>query len=131
MDTPGGSYTPPPPPPPPPMGGGTATPGSSDRTLFLILSYLGLLALIPLLMKKDDPEVQWHAKNGLTLCGAMIAWVICQIILGFIPVLGCGVHILGCIVWVGFLVLVVICIIKAVQGQRFRIPLVSDISEKW
>ena len=40
---------------------------SSDRTIMLVLSYLGILALIPLLMKKDDPEVQWHAKNGLAL----------------------------------------------------------------
>jgi len=127
MDTPGGSYTPPPPPP----DTAPAAPSGSDRTIFLILSYLGLLALIPLLVKKEDPDLQWHAKNGLTLFGAEICWVILQIILGFIPVLGCGVHILGCVVWIGFVVLVVICIIKAVQGQRFRIPLVTDISEKW
>jgi len=127
MDTPGGSYTPPPPPP----DTAPTAPSGSDRTIFLILSYLGLLALIPLLVKKEDPDLQWHAKNGLTLFGAEICWVILQIILGFIPVLGCGVHILGCVVWIGFVVLVVICIIKAVQGQRFRIPLITDISEKW
>jgi len=127
MDTPGGSYTPPPPPP----DTAPTAPSGSDRTIFLILSYLGLLALIPLLVKKEDPDLQWHAKNGLTLFGAEICWVILQIILGFIPVLGCGVHILGCVVWIGFVVLVIICIIKAVQGQRFRIPLVTDISEKW
>ncbi len=133
MDTPGGSYTPPPPPPPPPVNGGTPPAGgaaSSDRTIFLILSYLGLLSLIPLLVKKDDPEVQWHAKNGLALLGAEIVWVILQIILGFIPFLGCGIHILGCVVWIGFLVLVIVCIIKAVQGQRFRIPVVTDLAEK-
>ena len=55
---PGGSYTPPP--PSSPAGG----PQSSERTIFLVLSYLGILCLIPLLAKKDDPEVQWHAKNG-------------------------------------------------------------------
>ena len=127
MDTPGGTYTPPPPPPPTaPAGGGT----SSDRTIFLILSYLGLLALIPLLAKKDDPEVQWHAKNGLVLMCAEIVWVILQIILGFIPFLGCGIHIFGCIVWIGFLILVIICIVKAVQGERFRIPVVTDLAEK-
>jgi uncharacterized membrane protein len=127
MDTPGGSYTPPPPPPTAPP----VSPSGSDRTIFLILSYLGLLGLITLLVKKDDPDLQWHAKNGLTLFGAEICWVILQIILGFVPVLGCGVHILGCAVWIGFVVLVVICIVKAVQGQRFRIPLVTDIAEKW
>src|SRR5476651_1217052 len=105
MDTPGGSYTPPPPPPPPttdgappppPTGGGPVSPANSDRTLYLILSYLGLLALIPLLTRKDDPEIQWHAKNGITLLGAAFCLGICQVILGFVPVLGCGVHIAGC-----------------------------------
>jgi uncharacterized membrane protein len=136
MDTPGGSYTPPPPPPPPPAtegappppGGGA--PANSDRTIFLILSYLGLLSLIPLLTKKDDPEIQWHAKNGVTLMGAAICWGICQVILGFVPVLGCAVHVLGCAAWVGFLILTIVCIVKAVQGVRFRIPVVTDLSEK-
>ena len=44
----GGSYVPPP--PPPPSGAG----GSSDRTLFLILSYVWLLSLIPFFVKKED-----------------------------------------------------------------------------
>src|SRR5207237_342824 len=77
----GGSYTPPPPPPPPPAGGGTA-PGS-DRTLMVVLSYLWILALIPLLTKKDDKEVQWHAKNGLCILGAEIDCWIVFVILGF------------------------------------------------
>jgi uncharacterized membrane protein len=96
----------------------------------LVLSYLGLLALIPLLAKKDDPEVQWHAKNGVVLLGVEIVWVIVQIIIGFVPFLGCGVHILGCVVWVGFLALTIVCIIKAVQGQRMRLPVISDLAEK-
>ncbi|MBV9497217.1 MAG: hypothetical protein JOZ54_23480, partial [Acidobacteria bacterium] len=71
----GGSYTPPPggsyPPPPPPVGGAP----SSDRTIMLVLSYLGILSLIPFFMKKDDAEVQWHAKNGVALFGAeVVVW---------------------------------------------------------
>jgi hypothetical protein len=54
----GGSYTPPPPPPP----GGVSP--SSDRTLMIVLSYLGLLALIPYLTKKTPrstgmPRTAW------------------------------------------------------------------------
>ena len=59
---PGGGYTP----PPAPAGG---APASSDRTMMVALSYLWILALIPLLMKKEDKEVQWHAKNGLAILG--------------------------------------------------------------
>jgi hypothetical protein len=42
----------------------------------LVLSYLGLLALIPLLMEKDDREIQWHAKHGLVLLAAeFVVWI--------------------------------------------------------
>jgi len=121
---PGGSYTP----PPPPTG---AAPGG-DRTIFLVLSYLGILCLIPLLAKKDDPEVQWHAKNGLALFIAELIWVAVGI--GFIfihvPFLGCGWAIIRCVVWLGFLALSIMGIVKAMSGQRFRIPILTDMAEK-
>lgn len=122
----GGSYTPPPPPPP----GGGAT--SSDRTIMLILSYLGILSLIPFFMKKDDAEVMWHAKNGVALFLAEIVWCVVQIAIAFvhIPVLGCVTGIVGCIVWLGFIALSILCIVKAVNGQRFRIPVITDMAEK-
>src|ERR1043165_7349782 len=91
---PGGTYTPPPPPPPPPVGGGPA-PGSSDRSAMIVLSYLSLLCLIPLLTKKDDPEVQWHAKNGLCFVifdiVVLIGWTIIHLVISrIVPLVGCG-----------------------------------------
>lgn len=121
--TPGGSYTPPPPPPT------TGTSPSSDKTIFLVLSYLGILCLIPLLAKKDDAEVQWHAKNGTALFLAEIAWVIVRIAVAYAGV-SCAMSIVGCVVWLGFLALSVICIVKAVGGERFRIPVLTDLAEK-
>jgi uncharacterized membrane protein len=134
----GGSYTPPP--PPPPYGGGPGTggaPAGSDRTLWLVLSYLGILALIPYFAKKDDPdsEIRWHAKNGMGLfILEVIAWVV-LFVLGFaldsvFAGLGCGVWLIQCVVWIGFLAISIICIIKAVGGQRFRIPVITDFAEK-
>jgi uncharacterized membrane protein len=123
---PGGSYTPPPP-------SGSAAPGS-DRTLMVVLSYLWILALIPLLTKKDDREIQWHAKNGLVLLGAEIAvWIVFGAI-GFAlrnSFLGCGLGVLECAIPILFLVIRVMCIVKGVGGQRFRIPVVTDMAEKW
>ncbi len=123
-----GSHVPPPPPPPP--SGGVA-PGS-DRTLMVILSYLWILALIPLLTKKEDREVQWHAKNGLALFVVEIVfWILTIIITRFLPTaVGCGIGIIECVVWIGFLVLRVVCIVKGVGGQRFRIPVISDFADK-
>jgi uncharacterized membrane protein len=130
-------HVPPPPPPPPPGGSYTpppvtpgTTPPSGDRTIFLVLSYLGILCLIPLLAKKDDPEVQWHAKNGLALFIAELIWIAIRIALAFVRIISCGMFFVSCAVWIGFLVLSIMGIIKAVNGQRFRIPVLTDMSEK-
>jgi uncharacterized membrane protein len=127
----GGSYTPPPPPPNyggGPVGGG---PASSDRTLMVVLSYLWILVLIPLLTKKDDPEVQWHAKNGLGITIAeILAWLIAIVIGYFAPtVIGCLATSINCIVGVGFFVIRVIAVIKGINGQRFTIPVLSDLGK--
>jgi uncharacterized membrane protein len=122
---PGGSYTPPPPPPP----GGTAP--SSDRTIMLVLSYLGILALIPLLVKKDDKEVQWHAKNGLGLTVAWIVlWIAITIVERFLPsAVTCGLVFVHCILAIGFLAVVIMAIMKALKGERMRFPVISDFAD--
>jgi len=123
----GGSYTPPPPPPP------TGTSPSSDRTLMVVLSYLGLLALIPYLTKKEDPDIHWHAKNGVGLLILdVVAWVV-LFILGMVfsrNVIGCGIGAISCVVWIGILILHIYCLIQAVGGKRPRIPVVTDFAEK-
>lgn len=123
---PGGSYV-----PPPPSAGGSA--GGSDRTLMVVLSYIWILALIPLLAKKEDKEVQWHAKNGLALLVAEVAIYLLFFVLGYVlptGMLGCGLATIQCVISLGFLVVRIICIIKGVAGQRYRVPVISDLAEK-
>lgn len=120
------SYNPPPPPPPPSMGG---TPGSvsPNRTVMIVLSYLGILALIPLIVEKDDKEVQWHAKHGLVFLVAEIAASIIIGIVGFVlPDLGCTGCILQSALLVAILVLHVTAIMKGINGQRLIIPGLSE-----
>lgn len=135
--------TPPPPPgyapPPPPYTGGPGPgPGgvSQNRSLMIVLSYLWILALIPLLVEKDDREVQWHAKHGLVLTVAeVILWILLFILggtlLAVVPDLGCT----GCILnggfWVVTLVVRIMAIMKGVNGQRFLIPGLSDFANRF
>ena len=131
-EMPPSSYTPPPPPPPPPAGGTGS--GGSDRGLMIFLAYFGILALIPLLTKKDDSEVQWHAKNGAALFGAeIVCWIVFMII-GMVArrflFAGCGIGVIECVIWLGFLAIRILCIVKGVGGQRFRIPVITDFAEK-
>ena len=76
-----------------------ASPGavSSNRNIMIVLSYLWLLALVPLLVEKEDKEVQWHAKHGIVLMVAeIVLWIavtIVSMILGMVSVaLGCVVE---------------------------------------
>lgn len=136
-----GSNAPPPPPPAappppvepaPPSGGGT----SDNRTIWIVLSYLGLLALIPLLVEKEDREVQWHAKHGLVLMVAefvaMIAlWIVIMAVGAISGGLGCILGLIWPVFMLAILVLHVMCIIKGVNGERLLVPGLSEFADRF
>ncbi|MDX1502072.1 MAG: DUF4870 domain-containing protein [Thermoanaerobaculia bacterium] len=97
----------------------------------IALSYLWLLALVPLLAEKDDKEVQWHAKHGLVLMGAEIILYVIVGIISAIPVIGCLGMILWAVLAIGILVLHIMCIVKGVGGERLRVPYVSEWADKF
>lgn len=119
------------PPPPPATEPAQPSGGGSNKTLMLVLSYLGILALIPLLVEKDDAEVQWHAKHGIVLLVMWVAVGIVFTILGQVPVLGCLALMVSLVIPMAALVLHLICIVKAVNGQRFLIPGISQYADKF
>jgi uncharacterized membrane protein len=97
----------------------------------LFLSYFGIFALIPLLTVKDSPYVQWHAKQGIAVVAAAFGLGILSIILGFIPgirmVAPCFLGLAQLALWV----VDIIAMIKAFNGERWKIPVVSQIAEKF
>jgi uncharacterized membrane protein len=129
---------PPPPPPaePPPQEPATKEVVSENRSVMIVLSYLWLLALIPLLVEKEDREVQWHAKHGLVLTVVevvvMIGLQVVVMILGAISGgLGCVFTLLIPIFMLAILIVHVLCIVKGINGQRFLIPGVSEFADKF
>ncbi|MEM7481192.1 MAG: hypothetical protein AAF481_08465 [Acidobacteriota bacterium] len=136
--SPGDSASPPPPPPPsapppPPSSGGQP---SQNRGLMIVLSYLWLLALIPLLVEKDDREVQWHAKHGLVLFAVeIVLWIglfILGIVLAFVgDIVGCFTTVLSFVAWIGILILHIMCIVKGVNGGRMIVPGVSQYADRF
>ncbi len=137
-----GQATPPPPPAAPPVAPTPPAPSpsggkvSENRTLMVVLSYLGLLALIPLLMEKEDTEVQWHAKHGLVLMVAeIILFVVLQIVIMVVGAisggLGCILGLLFPLVTLAILVLHILCIVKGVKGERFLVPGISEFADRF
>ena len=122
----------PPPPPqstPPAPSAPTVPPVPGQRnTGRLVLAYLGLLALIPLLTEKNDREVQWHAKNGLVFTAAFVVLWVGLSILSSVTFIFWFLHPVLYLVW---LIVTVLGIAKAVQGQRFLIPGLSEYADKF
>ena len=128
-DAPPPAADPPPPPAGPPPATTSAGGGSDNRTLMIVLAYLGPFALIPFLAEKDDQEVQWHAKHGLVLFGADILISIA------LTVVSTATACVGCFVtipvWIAIAAVHIICIVKGVSGERFLIPGLSDFADKF
>ncbi len=123
-----------PPPPPPPTEGGSSSPpaGGDNRSLMIVLSYLWLLALIPLLTAKEDKEVQWHAKHGIVLLVAEVAlWIVLTMLMTLLGAFACFGGIFVFALWVVVLVVHVLCIVKGVGGQRFMIPGISQYADRF
>jgi uncharacterized membrane protein len=111
---------------------GTSAP-SSNRNVMIVLSYLWLLALVPLLTEKDDREVQWHAKHGIVLMVAeLVLWIavtMVNIVTGLF--VGCLIGFLSLFLWVAIVVLHIMCIVKGINGQRLIVPGVSQYADKF
>lgn len=90
----------------------------------LVLAYLGCLSLIPFLTVKDSPFVQYHAKQGLVL---NLGGFVVMFVVGLIPV----VQLISCPATAALLVIDIIAITKALKGERWALPIVSDLASKF
>jgi uncharacterized membrane protein len=106
---------------------------SQNRSIMIVLSYLWLLALVPLLVEKEDREVQWHAKHGIVLMVAeIVLWIVIMIVTTMVSgALGCVVSLLTMGLWLAILVVHVVAIVKGVNGGRLIIPGVSDYASRF
>lgn len=100
--------------------------GASNDRLMAALGYVGALCLIPLIFARHSAFAQEHAKQGLVL--SLIAVVVKVLASGLwrIPFGGLLVMIVGLAIFVA----AVMGFIKALQGEHFVIPYVSDWARK-
>lgn len=94
----------------------------SNENVYAILAYLWVLCLIPILMKKEDEFVKFHAKQGLMLFIVEVGLGI----VGIIPLLGSIVALLGTLVC-GIISL--IGIVQVLMGNKWKIPVIGDWAE--
>lgn len=100
----------------------TGTP-KSDENLVAAVSYLWILSIVILLVKKDSDYVRFHARQGVVLFAfSVIVWIVGVMIAFLWPLIYLGDLVILIAVIVGF--------IKAYSGERFKMPVVGDLAEK-
>ena len=107
-----------------------------NRGVMIVLAYLWPLALVPLLLDKDDGEVQWHAKHGIVLMVAEIVLLVAYIMMTSLISLatlglGCVLIVLVVFGWVAILGLHVAAILKGINGGRLIVPYVSEYANRF
>ncbi|MFH1326446.1 MAG: DUF4870 domain-containing protein [Candidatus Falkowbacteria bacterium] len=88
------------------------------------LSYIFILCLVPLMLKKNSEFTQFHARQGLTIT---VAWFVLWVF-GIIPILGWIVAFFGNI---ALLIISVLGVIKTLSGESWEIPFIHEWSKKW
>ncbi len=101
----------------------------------LLFAYLGPLALVSLVASRRE-FVKWHAKQGLVFTVAVfLAFVVVRSIRSLVDrflwaVFAEAFRAAVAVTLVGVLVLVLVCIVRALDGERFRIPLLADLADR-
>jgi len=95
----------------------------NDNKVFAAIGYLGILCLLPILLKKDSKYAQFHGKQALVLFIAEVAVMFVNII-----------PFLGQLVWffasIFFLIISIVGIIKSLQGEYWEMPILGEYAKK-
>lgn len=99
--------------------------GLEENVAGLLCYVLGwVTGLVFFLIEKDSKFVRFHAMQSLIVFGVLC---IAIIVVGWIPIIGWGIS--GLISLLA-LVLWIILMIKAYQGEKFKLPWAGDLAEK-
>lgn len=87
-----------------------------------VLSYIGILFIIPLIAAKDDADIKFHVNQGLVL---FLVGVIGGFICGFIPMIG---GYISMALSIFTFVLMIIGIINASKEETKPLPIIGGIT---
>ena len=108
---------------------------SSDNVMGALAYVTPIPAIIFLIIDpyKNIPFVRFHSFQSLFFCVAAIAIGITMAILSIIlSMVGIGflVGLLSFVMNIGFFALWIVLLIKAFQGQQFKLPVIGDFAQK-
>ncbi len=92
-----------------------------------ILAYFGLLVLVPIFTARQSRFAMFHAEQGITLCIGCHIIGILAVVLGLIPAVGWVFSLIFGLVGILFLVLMILGIINAANGQAKELPILGKL----
>ena len=108
---------------------------SDQDRMLVVFAYLGPLALVSLLASRRE-FVKWHAKQGLVLSATLVVvypflrFVHFVLDRWFWAVFG---ELFWIGVWltvVGIILTMLVCIIRGLEGERFRLPMLGEMADR-
>jgi uncharacterized membrane protein len=117
----------------PPVAAAPAAAGGMSENVVGMLCYITIVpAIIFLVMEPYNKSkfVRFHAFQMIFFSVAWIAIWIALSFVGMVPVLGWLTLLIWPLLGLGGLIIWIILLIKANQGQMFKLPVVGDLAEK-
>ena len=109
---------------------GTTT-GLEPNVAGLLCYILGwITGLIFLLLEKENEFVRFHAMQSIVVFGAFNALFVVLSILEWLPLIGGLFWVLNVLAGILAFVLWVVLMVKAYQGERYKLPWVGDFVER-
>lgn len=101
---------------------GTGLPQNVAGALcYLVGPVTGIIFLV---LEKENAFIRFHAMQSVIVFGGLF---VVNVVLGFVPILG---WLTGTILGLIGLVLWVVLMFKAYQGEKYKLPYIGEIAEK-
>ena len=108
-----------------------------DANVAALLAYLfsWVSGLIFLVVEKENRFVRFHAMQSVLLGAAALlcffALSVMTSMMAFVSVTLAAIFgMLGSLIGLAFFAITIVCMIKAYQGQQFRLPIIGDLAAK-
>ena len=116
-----------------PSAGAAAGTGLEENVAGLLCYVLGWVTGLVFFLIDKRPFVRFHAMQSIITFGALflLQWVFIwgSWFSGFVGYALMGM--MGMLIWMALLVCWILCMVKAYQGQRFKLPVVGDLAENF
>lgn len=116
--------------------GATAVPATGSGLTDNLAGLLAYVTIIPAIIflvvepYNKNRFIRFHSFQCIFFCVAMIALSIALSILTFIPLIGLILLPVHLLIGLGGFALWIILMLKAYQGQMFKLPIIGDMAEK-